>query len=70
MVPTISTRVRLTVGKAPQATGVPDLVGLSYPVAENKLEEAGFLLGGVKEASSNTAPAGVIIKQDHRQGPC
>ena len=52
----------LTVGEAPEAASVPDLVGLSYPEAENKLEEAGFLLGGVKEEPSNTVPAGVIIK--------
>jgi hypothetical protein len=57
-------KVLLTVGEAPEVASVPDLVGLSYPEAENKLEEAGFLLGGVKEAPSNTVPAGVIIKQN------
>jgi hypothetical protein len=61
-------KVLLTVGKAPQATRVPDLVGLSYPVGENKLEEAGFLLGGVKESSSSAAPAGVIVNQDPPPG--
>jgi hypothetical protein len=32
------------------------------------LEEAGFLLGGVEEAPSDTVPAGVIIKQDPPPG--
>jgi tRNA A-37 threonylcarbamoyl transferase component Bud32 len=61
-------KVLLTVGEAPEAERVPALVGLSYPEAENKLEEAGFLLGGVKEAPSNTVPAGVIIKQNPPPG--
>jgi eukaryotic-like serine/threonine-protein kinase len=57
-------KVFLTVGEAPEVAKVPDLVGLSYPEAENKLEEAGFLLGGVEEAPSETVPVGTIIKQD------
>jgi hypothetical protein len=61
-------KVLLTVGEAPEGARVPDLAGLSYPEAENKLEEAGFLLGGVKEAPSNTVPAGVIIKQNRPPG--
>jgi len=43
-------------------------VGLSYPEAENKLDEAGLLLGGVREAPSETVPAGEIMKQDPRSG--
>jgi serine/threonine-protein kinase len=57
-------KVLLTVGEAPEVAKVPNLVGLSYPEAENKLEEAGFLLGGVHEAPSDAVPAGVIMKQD------
>jgi serine/threonine protein kinase len=56
--------ILLTVGEAPEVARVPNLVGLSYPEAENKLEEAGFLLGGVQEAPSDAVPAGVIMKQD------
>jgi eukaryotic-like serine/threonine-protein kinase len=56
--------ILLTVGEAPEVARVPNLVGLSYPEAENKLEEAGFLLGGVQEAPSDGVPAGVIMKQD------
>src|SRR3712207_2733753 len=48
----------LTVGETPEVEKVPDLVGLSYTEAENKLEEANLLLGGVKEAPSDTVPAG------------
>jgi hypothetical protein len=59
-----ASKIMLTVGEAPDVAKVPDLVGLGYSEAENKLEEAGFLLGGVKEESSETVPAGVIIKQD------
>ena len=58
----------LTVGEAPEVAKVPDLVGLSYPEAENKLDEAGLLLGGVREAPSETVPAGEIMKQDPRSG--
>ncbi|HEX5974462.1 MAG TPA: Stk1 family PASTA domain-containing Ser/Thr kinase, partial [Rubrobacteraceae bacterium] len=62
-------RILLTVGsKAPEVAKVPDLVGLSYPEAENKLDEADLLLGGVEEATSETVPAGEIMKQDPRSG--
>jgi eukaryotic-like serine/threonine-protein kinase len=64
-----SSKTLLTVGsKAPEVAKVPDLVGLSYPEAENKLDEAGLLLGGVREAPSETVFAGEIIKQDPRSG--
>ena len=53
---------------APDNGGVPDLVGLSYLEAERALKEAGFALGGVEEASSETAPAGVIVGQDPSAG--
>jgi hypothetical protein len=61
-------KVLLTVGEDLQIARVPDLIGLSYPEAESKLEESGFLLGGVKEAPSNTVPAGMIMKQDPPPG--
>jgi hypothetical protein len=61
-------RVLLTVGEGQQVTKVPDLKGLPYPEAENKLEEAGYLVGGVKQATSETVPAGVIMKQDPPPG--
>jgi eukaryotic-like serine/threonine-protein kinase len=56
-------KILLTVGEAPEVAKVPDLVGLSYPEAENKLLESGFLLGGVKEAPSGTVPEGMIMEQ-------
>jgi eukaryotic-like serine/threonine-protein kinase len=61
-------KVLLTVGKGQQVTKVPDLTGLPYSEAENRLEEAGYLLGGVEEATSDTVPAGVIMKQDPPPG--
>jgi eukaryotic-like serine/threonine-protein kinase len=61
-------KILLTDGEDPEVARVPDLVGRSYPEAENKLEEAGFMLGGVKEAPSTTVPAGVIIKQNPPPG--
>jgi hypothetical protein len=61
-------RVLLAVGEAPEVAKVPDLVGLSYPDAENFLEESGYLLGGVQEAHSETVPAGMIMKQDSPPG--
>ncbi|HSL01430.1 MAG TPA: Stk1 family PASTA domain-containing Ser/Thr kinase [Rubrobacteraceae bacterium] len=57
-------KILLTVGEGSQVARVPDLIGLSYPEAESKLEESGLLLGGVNEAPSNTVPAGMITKQD------
>ena len=60
--------ILLTIGMAPEPKRVPDLIGLSYPEAENRLEEAGFLLGGVKEAFSDTVPAGVIMNQNPPPG--
>ena len=57
-------KILLTVGETPEVEKVPDLVGLSYTEAESALEESGLLLGGVKEAPSDTVPAGVIMKQD------
>jgi eukaryotic-like serine/threonine-protein kinase len=61
-------KVLLAVGETPEVAKVPDLVGLSYPEAENSLEESGFLLGGVREAYSETVPAGMIVKQDPPPG--
>src|SRR5215207_6877959 len=61
-------KVLLTVGEGQQVTRVPDLTGLPYSEAENRLEEAGYLLGGIEEATSQTVPAGVILKQDPPPG--
>jgi serine/threonine-protein kinase len=44
------------------------VVGLTYPEAENELERAGLLLGGVNEAPSETVPAGVIVAQNPAAG--
>ena len=60
--------ILLTIGEGQQVTRVSDLTGLPYTEAENKLEEAGYLLDGVKEATSETVPAGVIMKQDPPPG--
>jgi serine/threonine-protein kinase len=64
----IGSKVSLTVGEAAEGAKVPDLVGLSYPKAQNSLKESGFLLGGVQEAHSRTVPAGTIIKQNPLPG--
>ena len=49
-------------------TVVPDLVGLSYPEAEGALEREGFVLGGVRQVSSDTVPMGAISGQDPEAG--
>ncbi|MDP9437944.1 MAG: PASTA domain-containing protein [Actinomycetota bacterium] len=46
----------------------PNLAGHTYPEAENELERAGLLLGGVTEAPSETVPAGVIVAQNPAAG--
>jgi serine/threonine-protein kinase len=61
-------KILLTVGEGPGDVETPNLVGLTYPEAENELERAGLLLGGVKEAPSETVPAGVILAQDPPAG--
>jgi eukaryotic-like serine/threonine-protein kinase len=61
-------KILLTVGKGPGDVETPNLVGLTYPEAENELKQAGLLLGGVKEAPSETVPAGVIMAQDPAAG--
>jgi PASTA domain len=61
-------KILLTVGEGARVARIPNLVGLSYTEAENKLEGSGFLLGGVQEAPSATVPAGVIMKQDPPAG--
>jgi eukaryotic-like serine/threonine-protein kinase len=61
-------KILVTVSEAPQVTRVPEVIGLSYPEAENALEKSGFRLGGVKEAPSDTVPEGVIMKQDPPPG--
>jgi eukaryotic-like serine/threonine-protein kinase len=61
-------KVLLTVGEGQQVTKVPDVTGLPYSEAEKRLEEAGYLLGGVEEATSQTVPAGVVMKQDPPPG--
>ena len=55
-------------GGEPRREGVPDLVGLPYPEAEQALREAGFVLGGVVEEPSQTVSAGVILAQDPGAG--
>jgi serine/threonine protein kinase len=61
-------KIVLTVSEGPETATVPDLVGLTYSEAEGQLKQAGFLLGGVKEISSKTVPAGVITRQDPQAG--
>jgi hypothetical protein len=71
-------RILLAVGEGQPSAGtprektrgerVPDLVGMSYPEAEGTLRAAGFVLGGVKEVPSRTAPEGVIVGQDPGAG--
>ena len=61
-------QVVLTVGNGPGVARVPDLIGLTYSEAEGELEQAGLLLGGVREVSSETVPAGVIASQDPQAG--
>ena len=61
-------KILLTVGKGPGNVETPSLVGLTYPQAELELERAGLLLGGVKEAPSETVPAGLIVAQEPAAG--
>ena len=63
-----NSKILLTVGGGPGVAKVPKLVGLAYSEAENELERAGLLLGGVKEVSSATVPAGVIVAQNPSAG--
>ncbi len=64
----VGSKIMLTVGEGPQVARVPDLVGLTYAEAEGELERAGLPLGGVRQVSSETVPAGVISSQDPQAG--
>ena len=61
-------RIVLIVGGGPSVAEVPGLIGLTYSEAVSKLEQAGYLLGGVKEIRSATVPAGLIAGQDPKAG--
>jgi serine/threonine-protein kinase len=61
-------KILLTVGEGQRVVKAPNVVGLTYSEAANELEQAGFLLGGVREAPSETVPAGVIVAQDPPAG--
>jgi len=61
-------KIALTVGEGPQVARVPDLVGLTFSEAEGELDQAGLLLGGVREVTSETVPEGVISSQDPQAG--
>jgi hypothetical protein len=61
-------RIVLIVGGGPSGAEVPDLIGLTYSEAVSKLEQARYLLGGVKEIRSATVPAGLITGQDPKAG--
>jgi eukaryotic-like serine/threonine-protein kinase len=61
-------KITLTIGEGPQEARVPNLVGLSYAEAEGELQQAGLLLGGVREVTSQTVPPGVISSQDPQAG--
>ncbi|CAN5775876.1 Stk1 family PASTA domain-containing Ser/Thr kinase [soil metagenome] len=64
----VGSKIVLTVGEGPQVARVPDLIGLTYSEAEGKLDRAGLPLGGVREVSSETVPAGVISSQEPQAG--
>jgi serine/threonine-protein kinase len=61
-------KITLTVSEGPQVARVPDVVGLTYAEAEGELKQAGLLLGGVREVTSETVPPGVISSQDPQAG--
>jgi serine/threonine-protein kinase len=61
-------KILLTVGEGPRVAKVPNLIGLAYPEAEDKLREMGLPLGGVEEVPSGAVPAGVIVAQDPPPG--
>ena len=47
---------------------VPDLVGLSQDQAERKIEKAGFEVGTITEANSDTVEEGKVMEQDPEAG--
>jgi serine/threonine-protein kinase len=56
-------------GPAPVLKTVPEVVGLSYDVARQKLNEAGFVLGeNVKRAPSTEYLTGYVIAQNPPAG--
>ncbi len=47
---------------------VPDVVGLSQALAESTIMGAGFMVGAITTANSNTVPAGDVISQNPTGG--
>jgi beta-lactam-binding protein with PASTA domain len=62
------TAVDLTVSKGTRPVPVPDLNGLSYDAAQAAITAAGMLLGVLDEESSDTIPAGQVIRQNPAAG--
>ena len=61
-------QVSLTISKGQEAYPVPTLVGTSLQDAEQKIIEAGFILGGTAKEHSETYLSGVVIAQDPPAG--
>ena len=61
-------RIALAVGSGPRTVKAPDLVGLTPPEAEEKLEEVGLKPGESKEAPSEEVPEGEVSAQDPAAG--
>jgi len=60
------TAVKLTIGKAKQATSVPNLVGQDFDTAKANLEGLGFTVK--REDQSSDKPANQVIDQDPKSG--
>ncbi|MHA6532489.1 Stk1 family PASTA domain-containing Ser/Thr kinase [Paenibacillus sp. BAC0078] len=55
--------IKLIVSQGKETTPIPDLVGSTQKEAQAKLEEAGLVLGEIKEESSFTVDKGKVMEQ-------
>jgi len=56
------------IGSHQDQKAVPDLTSLSQAAAQQKISNAGFAVGDVKQVASNTVPSGQVIRQDPTAG--
>ncbi|HEX2178715.1 MAG TPA: Stk1 family PASTA domain-containing Ser/Thr kinase [Actinomycetota bacterium] len=61
-------RVALVISQGPEEADVPSIVGLSRQEAEQRLSDAGLVVGEVSTAASDTVPEGRIISQSPASG--
>lgn len=62
------TPVKVKISSGPSRVGVPYVVNKSEPDATSAIVQAGFMIGRIKQANSDTVPVNSVISQDPQGG--